>query len=83
MTVTWEILSNVRVALNNNGEFVKAKGNLVFREGSTREFLSINVRNDGVPELNETFYIRLINVTGEHCQRQFFQYFEIFCILQQ
>ena len=66
VTVNWEILSNGRTALQDNGEFVQARGGLVFRQGSTSEVLSVTVRSDGVPELNETFYVRLINATGRH-----------------
>ena len=64
VTVNWEILSSGRTVLSDNSEFVKAKGGLVFQQGSTRQILSVVVRNDGVPELNETFYLNLTNVVG-------------------
>ena len=66
VTVSWEILSSRRSALQDNGDFVKAKGGLIFPNGSNREVLSVVVRRDLVPELNETFYLRLTNVTGDH-----------------
>ena len=50
----------------DNSEFVKAKGGLVFQQGSRREILSVVVRKDGLPELNETFYLRLTSVAGTY-----------------
>lgn len=69
VSVSWVILSNTRTEIDDNSDFVKAKGTLLFRERSKREFLSIVVREDGFPELNETFYIRLTNVSGMYSRQ--------------
>ena len=64
VTLNWEILSSSRLLVTDGSEFIKTRGTLLFREGISSEILSLLVRSDGIPELNESFYVRIVNVTG-------------------
>eukprot|EP00794_Sanderia_malayensis_P009868 gene9868-10878_t len=64
VNIHYEIFSSTRQPIALNGEFTKTKGSVVFQPGSTRQNLNLQINNDNVPELNETFYIKLTNVSG-------------------
>ena len=48
----------------SGSEFSPSKGSVMFPEGTVRRTVTTLVRSDAVPELNETFFIRMVNVTG-------------------
>ncbi|VDI35962.1 G-protein coupled receptor 98 [Mytilus galloprovincialis] len=55
-TVTWEILGN------QDNDIVDLNGIIVFNHGDTSQNLEVKVRADTVPELDETYQVKLTTV---------------------
>ncbi len=66
VTVEYEVLSSSKIPIARNSEFINTKGNVMFLQGSTTRNLNLQVRKDNIPELNETFYVRLTSVSGTY-----------------
>ena len=47
-----------------DGDFVNNEGTLIFRPDEQHKQISLRVRNDNIPELNEKFVVTLLSAGG-------------------
>jgi len=63
VTLEWQILVNGSL-VNPGEEFAQQRGFVTFEEGEIAKSLKITSLADGIPEYNEEYVVKIVNVTG-------------------
>lgn len=65
VTVFWQLFANY-TPLKLSQEFVNTSGFIVFTTGEKNRPIVLEAISDKLPEFNEFFELRLINISGQH-----------------
>lgn len=71
ITVFWQMFANDSVTpLQKNQEFTNTSGSIIFTTGDVRKPIVIEAISDKLPEFNEFYVLKLVNITGEIYYRE-------------
>lgn len=66
VTVFWQLFANDSVTpLEENQEFTNTSGSITFTTGEETKPVVLEAISDKLPEFNEFFVLRLVNISGE------------------
>lgn len=66
VTVFWQLFANDSVTpLEENQEFTNTSGSITFITGEETKPIVLEAISDKLPEFNEFFVLRLVNISGE------------------
>lgn len=66
MTVFWQLYANDSVTpLEENQEFTNTSGSITFTTGEETKPIVLQAISDKLPEFNEYFILRLVNISGK------------------
>lgn len=66
VSIHWRLFANDSVTpLNENQEFINTSGFITFTTGEKSKPIILEAISDKLPEFNEFFVLRLINISGE------------------
>lgn len=66
MTVFWQLFANDSVtSLEENQEFTNTSGSITFTTGEETKPIVLQAISDKLPEFNEYFVLRLVNISGK------------------
>lgn len=66
VTVFWQLLANDSAsALEENEEFTNTSGSITFTTGEESKPIILQAISDKLPEFNEFFVLRLVNISGK------------------
>lgn len=67
MTVFWQLFANDSVSpLEENEEFTNTSGSIAFTTGDESKPIILQAIADKLPEFNEFFVLRLVNISGKN-----------------
>lgn len=67
MTVFWQLFANDSVSpLEENEEFTNTSGSVTFTTGEESKPIILQAIADKLPEFNEFFVLRLVNISGKN-----------------
>lgn len=67
VTVFWQLLANDSAsALEENEEFTNTSGSITFTTGEESKPIILQAISDKLPEFNEFFVLRLVNISGKN-----------------
>lgn len=65
VTVFWQLFANDTVSpLEENEEFTNTSGSITFTTGEESKPVVLQAISDKLPEFNEFFVLRLVNISG-------------------
>ncbi|KAM8885173.1 adhesion G-protein coupled receptor V1 [Spinachia spinachia] len=65
VTVFWQLFANDSVTpLEENQEFTNTSGSIIFQSGEESKPIGLQAISDQLPEFNEFFVLRLVNISG-------------------
>lgn len=70
VSVSWQLFFN-GTFLEPGQEFSESSGIVVFTTGEVASPVALHALPDGIPEFNETYVLRLLNVSGMNVVGQF------------
>lgn len=66
VTVFWQLFANDSVSpLEENEEFANTSGSITFTTGEESKPIILQAISDKLPEFNEFFVLRLVNISGK------------------
>lgn len=66
MTVFWQLFANDSITpLEENLEFTNTSGSIIFTTGEETKPIVLQAISDKLPEFNEFFVLRLVNISGK------------------
>lgn len=67
VTVFWQLFANDSVSpLEENEEFANTSGSIAFTTGEKSKPIILQAISDKLPEFNEFFVLRLVNISGKN-----------------
>lgn len=67
VTVFWQLFANdAASALEENEEFTNTSGSITFTTGEESKPIILQAISDKLPEFNEFFVLRLVNISGKN-----------------
>lgn len=66
VTVSWQLFANDSVSpLEDHEEFTNTSGSIAFTTGEESKPIILQAVSDKLPEFNEFFVLRLVNISGK------------------
>lgn len=67
VTVFWQLFANDSMSpLEENEEFANTSGSIAFTTGEESKPIILQAISDKLPEFNEFFVLRLVNISGKN-----------------